>query len=150
MLRHNRLSAHRRSTGPPAALSEFLRLVHTGHELPPEAFRNRARPTPPGALMPSSVDEQPPSRPSRPRPQPAVGRRRPPARSRSAAPSRRAAPPPPPPGDDDDEPQGGGHRGRPGKRRSQRNVVVVMTVLTVLVAALAVFAISGSGSSGGG
>jgi hypothetical protein len=94
--------------------------------------------------MPSSVDEQPPSRPARSRPQPS--RRRPqPARARAAAPRQRVAPPPPPDGGDD-EPRGGG-RDRPGKGGSQRKVLVIMTVLSVLVAALAVFAVVNSRSS---
>ena len=77
--------------------------------------------------MPSSVDEQPPSRP---RPQPA--RRRPPARARSAAPRRREAQP----AESVDEPTARDRRSSKPPR-SSRNLVVVLSVLTVVVVGLA-------------
>jgi hypothetical protein len=95
--------------------------------------------------MPSSVDEQPPSRPPRPRP-PASGRR-PPARTRAAAPrdprsrnrQRSAAPPRRrPPADRDYEVAE--RASRPGG--SSTKLVVLLSVLSVLVISLAGFGIS--------
>jgi hypothetical protein len=103
--------------------------------------------------MPSSVDEQPPSRPDRPRPEPT--RRRPPGR----AAARRAAAPPPPPRRRpppappqrrppvDDEVDGPA----PEPARSQKRLVIVLSVLTVVVIAAAGFAfVLSSGNKGGG
>ena len=100
--------------------------------------------------MPSSVDEQPPNRPSRPRPEP---RRRPPARSRAAASraasGRRSRPPAParrrPPAEYDDEYEGG--TPPPPRRRSQAKLVVLLSALTVLVISVAGFAFSLSSRS---
>lgn len=90
--------------------------------------------------MPSSVDEQPPGRPSRPRPQPTS--RRAAGRSRSAAstgarpPARRTRPPAPPPRrppvDDREEGDGGQP---PEPNRSQTKIVILLSVLTVVVIA---------------
>src|SRR5829696_3255066 len=93
--------------------------------------------------MPSSVDEQPPSRPSRPRSQPP--RRRPAGRAgatasrRAPAPARRARPPAPPsrrPPVDDDGRDDGDFSPEP---RSQTRIVVLLSVLTVAVVGLAIF-----------
>ena len=108
--------------------------------------------------MPSSVDEQPPSRPPRPRPGPPP-RRRPPARARGAAPRQaparrgveqatrrgaQAAPPRrrPPARTEVDGDERGRRRGR-----SQTNVVLLLSLLTVVVISLAGFGIALSGRS---
>jgi hypothetical protein len=122
--------------------------------------------------MPSSVDEQPPSRPDRPRPQPP--RRRPAGRSRAAAPARAGAPrrrqPPPAPSrrrppveEDYDEganegPDEGANEGgapepaRSPNRRSQKRMVVLLSVLTavvVIVGGLAIVLTSGKTKDNG-
>ena len=85
--------------------------------------------------MPSSVDEQPPSRPGRPRPQPAPGR--PPSRARAAGPRRRAQP-----ARAGREPEGEAGAPAPSRPpRSSTKVVALLTVLTVVVAGLAVFGV---------
>jgi hypothetical protein len=99
--------------------------------------------------MPSSVDEQPPSRPPRPRPRPQASGRRPPARARATAarepaPRRRqrAAAPPPrrrPPVDRDYDIDERAPRAAKG---SSTKLVVLLSVLSVLVISLAGFGIS--------
>ncbi|HEX2048783.1 MAG TPA: hypothetical protein VHF27_13535 [Acidimicrobiales bacterium] len=93
------------------------------------------------------MDEQPPSRPPRPRPQPPTRRRAAAARSSRAAASREAPPrrrqrPPAPPSRRppvDHEGEGEGPARQP---RSQAKLVVLLSVLTVLVISLAGFGMS--------
>ena len=100
--------------------------------------------------MPSSVDEQPPSRPPRPRPERAQPARRRAAAARSsqaAAPSRRQAPPrrrqrPPAPPSRRPPVDAEGDEGPAPERRSQTKLVVLLSVLTVLVISLAGFGMS--------
>ncbi|MGI8807652.1 MAG: PsbP-related protein [Acidimicrobiales bacterium] len=96
------------------------------------------------------MDEQPPSRPGRPRPQPP--RRRPAGRSRSAAstgarpPGRRTRPPAPParrpPVDDADD-----SSAAPQPNRSQTKLVVLLSVLTVVVLGVGALAFTANNRS---